>query len=116
MSATRTTVVAVLVLALTFGAGLVVGFGVGRFAHFARGGRGQMPELAARMMLNRLDHHLDLTDAQETQIRAIFERRHDRMREEIATTNAEIEKVLTPEQRERFKKMRMHLAGHERRP
>jgi Spy/CpxP family protein refolding chaperone len=115
VSAARTTIVAVLVLVLTFGAGLVVGFGLGRFAHLARGGRGPMPEVAARMMLNRLDRHLELTDAQETQIRAIFERRHSRMRDEIAQTNAEIESVLTPEQREKLRKMRMHLAGRERR-
>ncbi|HEX2836072.1 MAG TPA: hypothetical protein VHW00_23915 [Thermoanaerobaculia bacterium] len=111
MSTARTTVVAVLVLALTFGAGLVVGFGVGRFAHM----RPHPPEIGMRLMLNRLDRHLELSDAQEKQIRAIFERRHTRMRDEIATTNAEIEKVLTPKQREQFKKMRMHLAGHERR-
>ncbi len=106
MSAARTTIVAVIVLVLTFGTGLVVGFGVGRFAHLR-----PRPEIGMRLMLNRLDHHLDLTDAQESQIRAIFERRHAKMRDEIAQTNAEIEKVLTAEQREKFRKMRMHLGA-----
>jgi Spy/CpxP family protein refolding chaperone len=111
VSAARTTVIAVIVLAVTFITGLVAGFGIGRFAHFPRGAHGPMPQIAANMMLNRLDHHLDLTDAQEKQIRAIFERRHSRMAEEIASTNAEIERVLNPEQREKFKKLRMHLRG-----
>lgn len=114
MSAARTTVIAVIVLAVTFITGLVAGFAIGRFAHFPRGEGGPMPEIAATMMLNRLDHHLDLTDTQEKQIRTIFERRHSRMAAEIASTNAEIERVLTPDQREKFKKMRMHLRG--RRP
>lgn len=111
MSAARTTVIAVIVLAVTFITGLVAGFAIGRFAHFGRGPRGPMPQIAATMMLNRLDHHLDLTDAQEKQIRAIFERRHARMIEEIASTNAEIERVLTAEQRTKFQQMRMHLRG-----
>lgn len=112
MSVARTTLIAVLVLAVTFVSGVVVGIGVGRIGHFARGPRGPMPRFAAHMVLNRLDDHLDLTDAQEAQIREIFNRRHGRIMQEIATTNAEIERVLTPQQREKFKKMRMHLAPH----
>lgn len=114
MSAARTTLIAVLVLAVTFVSGVVVGIGVGRLGHFPRDSRGAMPPFAAHMILARLDHHLDLTDAQEAQIREIFDRRHSRMMEEIATTNAEIERVLTPQQREKFKKMRMHLASRGR--
>lgn len=111
MSAARTTVIALVVLALTFGSGVIVGIGVARFGHFTRGPRGPMPPFAAHVMLERLDAHLDLTDAQEAQIREIFERRHARMRAEIETTNAEIEKVLTPEQREKFARFRMHMPG-----
>jgi Spy/CpxP family protein refolding chaperone len=108
VSATRSTIVAIVVLVVTFVSGLVVGFGVGRFGPFMRGGG--HGDFAAHMMLTRLDHHLDLTTAQENQIREIFRRRHERMLEELSTANAEIERVLTPAQRQKFTKMRMHLA------
>ncbi len=111
MSTTKTTIVAAVVLVVTFVTGVVAGIGLARFAHLSRGPRGPIPQFATHMMLSRLDKHLDLNDAQEAQIRTIFERRHKQMVEEIATTNTEIERVLTPEQREKFKRMRMHLAG-----
>lgn len=110
MSAAKTTIIAVLVLVLTFSAGVVVGVGVARFTHMTRGPRGPMPHI----ILNRLDRHLDLTDAQEAEIREIFRRRHGRMTEEIERTNREIEAVLTPEQRTRFQQLRMRFAGHRR--
>jgi Spy/CpxP family protein refolding chaperone len=114
VSATKTTVLAAAALLLTFATGLFVGFGVGRFSHFARMSRGGPPPFATRMMLARLDHRLDLTDAQEKQIRAIFEKRHARMQQELSETNAEVERVLTPAQREKFKAMRLHMAGRNR--
>jgi Spy/CpxP family protein refolding chaperone len=111
VSTARTTLIAVIVLVLTFASGVVVGIGVARFGHFPRGPRGARPPFAAHVMLQRLDAHLDLTDAQEAQIREIFERRHARVRAEIETTNAEIERVLTPEQRRKFERFRMHVPG-----
>jgi len=105
----KTTIVAVLVLMLTFASGLIVGVVVGRVG-VMRSMRGPMPEFAAHMLMHRLDRQLDLSETQEKEIRAIFEKRHARMRGEIEETNAEIEKVLTPAQREKFRRMRMHLA------
>jgi Spy/CpxP family protein refolding chaperone len=109
VSAAKTSVIAAVVLVVTFVAGVAVGFGAGRFAHMF--GRGRGPHFAQSMLVNRLDRQLDLTDAQETRIRAILDQRHARMRQEIAGTNGEIERVLTPEQREKFRKLRLHMPG-----
>ena len=78
-------------------------------------------------MLNRLDRRLDLTDAQRKQVEEILRRRHarinamwsgvrPRVRAEVDATNAEIAKVLTPEQRAKFERMRMHLGDRYGRP
>lgn len=118
MSATKTTIIAVLALVLTFTVGFVAGFAV----HRVMGPPGPGHAAAPRMMLRHLDFRLGLTDAQSAQIEAILERRHQRISEirdttrprmlaEINAANAEIEKVLTPEQREKFASMRLRL-GH----
>jgi Spy/CpxP family protein refolding chaperone len=71
-------------------------------------------------MVNRLDHCLDLTDQQRKQVEEILNRHreninamwagvHPHVRAEIDAANAEIVKVLTPEQRAKYEKMRMHL-------
>jgi Spy/CpxP family protein refolding chaperone len=112
VSVAKTTILAIFVLVLTFGAGLVAGFCVGRFGPMLHA---RHPEFAEHMILARLDHHLDLTDAQESKIRDIIHRSHAKMTTEIAATNTEIEAVLTSEQRVKFEKMRMHLGrahGH----
>ena len=117
MSGTRTTLVALLILVLTFGAGFIGGAAAHHlfFAH-----RETIPPFAMHAMVNRLDRRLDLTDAQREQIEAILSRRRaninamwagvrPRVRAELEATNAEIVKVLTPEQRTKYEKMRMHL-------
>jgi Spy/CpxP family protein refolding chaperone len=119
VSRTKTVVVAITVLVLTFVAGAGVGV-FGAHMHILYGGRGA--ERFPHAMVNRLDHRLDLTDAQRAQVEAIIKRRHahidemwngvrPKVRAEIESTNQEIEKVLTPEQRARFKRMRMRM-GH----
>lgn len=116
MPATRTTLVAALVLVLTFGAGVIAGAA----AHHLFGHRDGIPAFAMHVVLNRLDRRLDLTDAQRAQVEAILRRRHaninamlggvrPRVHQELEAANAEIAKVLTPEQRVKFEKMRMHL-------
>ena len=108
MSVTRTTIVAALALVLTFAGG----FMLGAFAHRAVVTRLHRPSPAAtRLVLRHLDLRLDLTDAQRAQIEKILERGHEHIRGEIDSTNAEIERVLTPEQRKRFARMRMRLHG-----
>lgn len=82
-------------------------------------------EFMGRHLIRRLDRSLELTDAQEAQIEEIVERRTRRMlessdavhraiRDEFAATHTEIEKVLTPEQREKYRRMqhRWHARGH----
>lgn len=106
----RTIVIAAIVVIVAFLAGIMVGVASDRLLrhrNFAR-----RPMMWA-MMVHRLDRHLDLTDAQQKQVQQILARRHERlegqMRVEIDATNAEIERVLTAEQREKFRKMRMRL-------
>lgn len=112
-----TTIVAVLLVLVAFGSGFVTGVATDRFV--LRRGRG-IPPAATTMMARRLDRHLDLTDDQRAKVERILERRHERMnglwaairpqlRQEIDAANAEIAGVLTPEQRQRFEKMKMHL-------
>lgn len=106
LSATRTTIVALLALVLTFAGG----FMAGAFVHRALTMRMHSPR-AAQMMLHHLDLRLDLTDAQRAQIGEILERHQTQILGQLAAANVEIERVLTPEQRRRYAKMRMRLHG-----
>ena len=103
MSATRTTVIAAFALVLTFVAGVFAG----AVAHHLLGPRMHRPRPMQQMMVRHLDMRLNLTDAQRTKIEKILEQRHARMRGEIEAVNADIERVLTPEQRKIFATMRM---------
>jgi Spy/CpxP family protein refolding chaperone len=98
---------AALALVLTFAAGFLVGAYTHR-AMFLR----HPPEPAMRMMLQHLDSRLDLSDAQVAEVRQILGRRHHTLMKELDEANVEIERILTPEQRKRFAKMRMRLHGH----
>jgi len=121
VSRTKTTIVAVIALAVTFVAGAAVGVVADRLLHR----RGPLPEFATHALVRRLDHHLDLNDVQQKKVAAIIERHHasinalfgavrPRVREEIEQANREIEQVLNPDQRVKFErmKMRMHLLEH----
>ena len=127
MSATKTTIVAILVVVLTFTAGAMVGVFASHMM-ILRGAHGA-PFFPTTAMVNRLDRRLDLTDAQRAQVEQIIRRRHanidklwsdmrPRMRTEIEQTNAEISRILTPEQRKKFDQLKFHLgarsAGRER--
>lgn len=125
MSVTKTTVIAVIVVALTFVAGIAVGM-FSAHVMVLRGGHGT-PPFPTKVMVNRLDRHLDLTDVQRVKVQEIIERRHARIAEtwssvrpkvseEIARTNAEIDAVLTPEQRQKFAKMKMRMGRRGRPP
>ena len=120
MSATKTTIVAILVVLLTFTAGVMVGVFASHMM-ILRGGHGA-PLFPARAMANRLDRRLDLTDAQRAQVEQIIRRSHanidgmwdgmrPRMRAEIDKANAEISAILTPEQRVKFEQLKFHLGG-----
>ena len=81
----------------------------------------EIRELCVRELLLHLDHELHLTPQQKEAVRQIVQQRHARieaivattrpqMRQEIESMNAEIDKVLTPEQRQKFESLsqRMH--------
>jgi len=96
-----------LVVALAFAAGVMTGLAVERRP---RPGLSVTLTATASDRMPRELEQLDLTDAQETQIRAILVRGRDRvlgvvrdfqprMREAMDSTNAEIDAVLTPPQR-----------------
>lgn len=112
MSKTRTTVIAAFVIVLTFAAGVIGGAAAHHLLALRR------PPLAppgAHLMVRHLGNRLDLTDAQRKQIEAIMQRRHEQMRTELDATHAEIARVLTLAQREKFEKMRLRVGrAHER--
>ncbi len=118
MSATKTTIIAIIVISVTFVAGVAVGV-FGAFVMHRRGGD-RIPRFASHAMVNRLDRKLDLTDEQREKITVIVERHHQRINsmwrqvrpqveQELKQANAEIESVLTPEQREKFEKMKLRV-------
>jgi Spy/CpxP family protein refolding chaperone len=116
VSAAKTTIVAIFVVVVTFTAGIAVGVFAAHVVHV----RGEhMPSVfPTRMMVNRLDRRLDLTDAQRAQVEQIIRRHHGaitaRVRTEIEQANAEITRILTPEQRKKFERIKLHLgARHE---
>lgn len=121
-STTKTVLVATLVLVVTFAAGFVTGAAADRWMMHRRGPH-RPPRFVPHLMLHRLDRHLDLDQRQETEIRRILERRHQRIAAqwevmrpridaEIQQTNSEIERLLTPAQREKFQDLRLRLGPH----
>lgn len=89
--------VAILALALA-GAGT---------AAFACGGPGG-PDMAKKheKMLDRLDDKLDLSDAQEQQVKAVFESAHQKHQAVHDETRKALAGILTQEQLQKFDQMR----------
>jgi Spy/CpxP family protein refolding chaperone len=120
VSATKTTIVAILVVLLTFTAGVMVGVFASHMM-ILRGGHGASL-FPARAMVHRLDRRLDLTNAQRAQVEQIIRRHHaridgmwddlhPRIRTEIDQANADISRILTPEQRAKFEQLKFHIGG-----
>ena len=119
---------AVLVVALVFATGVATGFVADR-AYLLFHDRVIPPgglEFMAKHMLRRMDRELDLSAAQEAEVKAILDRGtqrmsgkmkslHDTLHEEFEATSGEIEAVLTPEQRVKFEKMQQRWHGRRRR-
>jgi Spy/CpxP family protein refolding chaperone len=123
---TRTT--AAIALAVVFLAGLVIGI-AGDRAYLVLHGKLPMRHGPSDRMVNhlvdRLDHELKLTPAQRTSVTAILKRGRDhidainagvrpQVRAQMDATSAEIEKVLTPEQRTKFVELRTKMEAHHR--
>ncbi|MDY7025228.1 MAG: Spy/CpxP family protein refolding chaperone [Pseudomonadota bacterium] len=67
------------------------------------------PEHAERMIEHRVERmalKLDLSDAQQTQIKAIYDEQHGKMRKLHDETQTRVDAVLSPEQRERHEQLR----------
>jgi len=113
---------AALLVVVAFVAGLFIGVAGDHlfFLHRHETRRGQF---GARQIVDRLDRELHLTSQQKTQIQGILDRHRARidaimsnvrpqMRLEIDAGNAEIERLLTPQQREQFQHLKMRLPPH----
>ena len=101
--------------------GLLVGIAGDRFYLFQRHRlfpSGPAARFATRRIVDHLDRELHLTAQQKTDVQRIIDQHHVRIdsvmsgvqpqiHAELEAANADIEKILTPEQREQFKKMRM---------
>ena len=116
MSVNKTSLLAAIALVITFGVGAIVGVVADR-AFILRVG---IPPRSSAWVVSRLDHRLHFTEQQRVQVKAIVERRQKRIADvwtnvrptvhrEIEETNIEIDRVLTPEQRIKFAKIRMRL-------
>jgi Spy/CpxP family protein refolding chaperone len=123
-SNTRAAAVAVVVVA--FIAGILVGVAGDHF-YLIRSGRlsPRHGRFAADRMTDRLTHELDLSPRQKTQVQQIVERHRakidatmaaarSQVRQELEATNAEIETVLTPEQKTKFANLRMRIDARRR--
>lgn len=117
----KTIAIAAVVLVITFLSGAAAGFLIAHAGMFRRGPFGRSRHVP-QMMVRHLSRSLDLTPDQRTKVEEIVKRRHARIvqlqdstrpqvRQELDAANREIEAVLTPEQREKFAKLRMRL-GH----
>ena len=112
-----TKLLAGIVLLVTFIAGAIIGVVADRALLMARlrnGPRG------AQFVINRLDRKLDLDDQQRARVAEIVQRHEARItsiwsavrpqvRQEFDAANSEIEQVLTPEQRQKFEKIKLRL-------
>ena len=110
---------AALIVAVAFVAGLFVGIAGDRalLIHSGRLFPRRGGAFAAQHVVDRLDRQLHLSDAQRMAIQRIVDVHHARIqsvwdnvrpqvRREIDATTAEIESVLTPQQRATFRDMR----------
>ena len=117
---------AVITVIIAFGVGLILGaVGMLGWIIHHHGGRAPFFEaLGERRIMRHLDHELNLTPQQHDAVARIIRERHQRInaifgglrpevRREIDLANAEIEKVLTPEQKVKFEQVQMRL--HSRR-
>ena len=113
---------------VAFIAGLIVGIAGDRFYLF-RSHRlfpsRKSADFAAHHIVDRMDRELHFTAEQKAQVQQIIDRHRVRIdalmsgvrpqvRQELDASNAEIEKILTPDQRVQFSKMRMKMPGGRR--
>lgn len=121
-TSTSTKIVATIVVLVVFAGGLVIGVIADRLwmMHHGPGPHRLAIHVITARILSRLDDSLKLTpqqhdevkkilDAHAARIQAISEGVHPQIRQEVDRNNAEIERVLTPEQRQKFDKLKMQF-------
>ncbi len=118
-----------MVVIVAFIGGLFVGIAGDRFYlfhHHRLFPSPAMKQFASRRIVEHLDRELHLTAQQKSDVQRIIDQHRVRIdslmsgvrpqiRAELDAANAEIDKLLTPEQREQFKKMRMRVQSGGRR-
>jgi Spy/CpxP family protein refolding chaperone len=119
-----TRIVATVVVVLVFFAGIFIG-AAGERIWLIHHGPSFPPKMEGgfvNRVISRLDQELHFTPQQRQQITQILESRRQRIngiwssvgpqvRQQVEETNAEIEKVLTPEQRTKFAEIRARMKG-----
>jgi hypothetical protein len=112
-------VVAATVIVLSMLTGIVVGVAVDRRMHAWHGGSGSRFQTRRTLVPGHLENELGLSPTQSAAVDSIMRYRMGqrdslmahtwpRMRQLLDSTRSDIERVLTPEQREKFEKLRMH--------
>ena len=124
-SNTRTAAVVVVIAA--FVAGILVGV-AGDHLYLIRSGRlfpRHASHFAADRMAEHLGRELQLSPQQKSQVQQIIEKHRAKIdatmssvrpqvRQELEATNAEIETILTPDQKTKFAKLRMRVGSRRR--
>jgi Spy/CpxP family protein refolding chaperone len=111
---------AVVILGLTFVFGVGIGVFLGHMDAIHRRAY-PPPKHAADLVTRRLDRVLDLTDEQHTRVHQILTAHHAQMttlwraargemQDEATQANAEIEQILTPDQRAKFAKIKLRIS------
>lgn len=121
-TSTSTKIVATIVVLVVFAGGLVIGVVADRLwmMHHGPGPHRLAVHVITARVLGRLDDELHLTpqqhdevkkilDAHAARIQAISEGMHPQIRQEVERNNDEIARLLTPEQRQKFDKLKMQF-------
>ena len=122
MSSTNAKVLAAIAIVITLVVGVVLGVVGDRLFLMIHPPRRHSPQ----MIVRHLAYRLDLSDQQRQQLTEIVTRHEQRIaalhestrpavQQELEQANREIEQILTPEQREKFARMKMRLMPMKRR-
>jgi len=113
------------VVIAAFIGGVLVGIAGDHFYLFHRRRPPLGGQFVTRRIVDHLDRELHLSSQQKTDVQRVIDQHHARIdavmngiqpqvRGELDAANAEIDKILTPQQREQFSKMRMRMRGARR--
>jgi hypothetical protein len=118
VSSTNTKILAVVALLITFVVGAVIGIVGDRIFTLIH-----PPRRNPEMIVRHLTFMLRLTDSQRAEVSQIVMRHQQKIaaiqsttrpaiQQELEQANQEIDRILTPEQRRKFERMKMRLMHH----